>query len=83
MAEVSERERKEKKEKRLARRAVENPSNPDDLKVIFRCTPEQKKRLIEIAAFHKLTMTDVMIKSINAAYHAMEAQKAKKEGFDA
>ena len=71
MPEVSERERKEK---RLARKPSLNPKNPDELKVVFRCTIEQKRKLVELAEYYKLTMTDVMLKAITTAHKAMVAK---------
>lgn len=70
MPEISERERKE----RAAARAAK-PKNPDDLKVIFRCTPERKRKLQAVAKRYGMTMTDVLNRSIDAAWHGMEARE--------
>ena len=75
MPEVSERERKEQKAKRLARRASMNPKNPDDMKVIFRVTVERKRRLVELAEFYNVTMTDLMTRFIDVAWKDMERKK--------
>jgi hypothetical protein len=60
MAEISEKERKERK--------LKKHSNPDDLKVIFRCDPMHKKRLDEMAFEYGATMTDIILKGLDDAW---------------
>lgn len=74
MTEISEKQRKEQKKKRLARRASMDPKNPDDLKVVFRCSVQQKRKLVKLAEFHKVTMTDLMHRFIKVAYDAAVEQ---------
>ena len=73
MPEVSERERKERK----SRKENQNPM------VVFRVTPLQKKRLVEVAEYWNVSMTEVLIKSINVAWKNKEARRKIEEEAEA
>jgi len=72
MPEVSEREIKERKE-RKSRKENENEM------VVFRVTPLQKSRLRELADFYNVTMTEVLVKSINVAWKNKEKRREIEE----
>ena len=72
MAELSERQRMEKAKERVAN--LKSPKNPDDLKVIFRCTPDRKRRLLLLAEHYNVTMTEILTRSIDAAWHHVEGK---------
>ena len=74
MAEVSERERKEKQ--RQSRKENQNPM------VVFRVTPLQKKRLVEVAEYWNVSMTEVLIKSITVAWKNKEERRRIDEEAD-
>lgn len=69
MPEISERERKERK----SRKENDNPM------VVFRVTKVQKKRLVELAEYYGVTMTEVLIKSINVAWKNKEKRREIEE----
>jgi len=72
MPEVSEREIKERKERK------ERKENENEM-VVFRVTPLQKSRLRELADFYNVTMTEVLVKSINVAWKNKEKRREIEE----
>ena len=65
MSEISERQRALRKKHK----------NPDDIKVIFRCTAAQKARLDELVEYYNTDMSNFCRKFIEVAWKAKEAEQ--------